>query len=144
MYAPSGRVSASTTTKKTAICVHPMAVISEPLRPEQRVPEVDGQEHGEREPDAVFEAHDAPPRRAQKRTYAHEPAKNATAASTSRKSIMPRCDASAMPETAPPPVRFSRRLLRALCEMQAAATRIVAGCRVTRLRPRWRSRASGC
>src|SRR5712691_5811101 len=98
MYAPSGRVSASTTAKKSAIWVHPTAVMSEPLRPEQRVPEVDGEEHREREPDPVFEAHDAPPRRAQKRTYAHEPAKNATLASTSRKPIMPRCDAPAMPE----------------------------------------------
>src|SRR6266850_1697808 len=113
MYAPRGRVRASTTREKSAICIHPMAVMSEPFRPEQRVAEVDGQEHGEREPDPVFEAHGAPPSRAQKRTYAHEPAKNAALASTSSRSIMPRCSASAMPETAPSLVRFWRRLLRA-------------------------------
>src|SRR5712692_6235732 len=137
MYAPSGRVSASTTTKKSAICIHPMAVISEPFRPEQRVAEVDGEEHREREPDAVFEAHGAPPRRAQKRTYAHEPAKNATLASTSRKSIMPRCDAPAMPESvAPPPPSWRPLPACASCGMQAAAAGVVAGCKVTRLRPR--------
>src|SRR5438105_3492963 len=44
MYEPSGLVSARTTTKKTPICAHPMAVMSEPLRPDQRVDEVDGEQ----------------------------------------------------------------------------------------------------
>src|SRR5712664_527499 len=103
MYAPIGRVSASTTRKKSAIWVHPTAVISESLRPEQRVGQVDGEQHGQSEPDAVFEVHGASPRRSQKRTYAHEIAKNATVPSTRKRSIMARCGASAMPEAAPPP-----------------------------------------
>src|SRR5207302_6992848 len=111
MYAPRGRVRTSTATKKSAIWVHPMAVISESLRPEQRVSQVDDQKHREREPDAVFQVHGAPPRRAQKRTYAHETAKNPTVSSTSTRSIMPRPGASPVPGTPPPrgrPWRSSR------------------------------------
>src|SRR4051812_13003977 len=97
MYAPRGLASASTTAKNSAIWPPPMAVISEPLGPEQGVSEVGREKNGDRQPDAIVEVHGAPPRRAQKRTYVQEMAKNATAAVTSRRSIMPRCGAWAMP-----------------------------------------------
>src|SRR4051812_45879095 len=86
MYAPSGFVSASTARKKTPIWIHPIAVMSEPLRPDQRVDEVDSEEDRSAERDRQLERHGAPPRPAQKRTWAQQAAKKAAVARTRRRS----------------------------------------------------------
>src|SRR5882672_8733253 len=95
MYAPRGRVRASTTREKSAICIHPMAVMSEPFRQEQQIDHAAVQ--------CIRHAGDG------------------SAA----------CAALATVAACAP------------CEMQAAATRMVASGRVGRWRQRWKSDIAG-
>ncbi|HSV12981.1 MAG TPA: hypothetical protein VLI90_01880, partial [Tepidisphaeraceae bacterium] len=57
MKTPSGFVSASTNAKNSRIWSHPLAVMSEPLGPQERVHEVREQEHGNDDSRDEFERH---------------------------------------------------------------------------------------
>src|SRR5258708_7602807 len=58
MYTPSGLVIARITARNTAICIHPLVVISEVLRFQQRIQQVDHQSGTYDQHDDRFSIHD--------------------------------------------------------------------------------------
>ena len=57
MKTPIGLVTRKTSTRKNAICNHPLIVMSELLRTQERVHEIDGREHTDCEHNHRFHAH---------------------------------------------------------------------------------------
>src|ERR1035438_7148948 len=57
MKTPSGLVTARTRRKKTAICSHPLAVISEFLRSQECVHQIDAHQNTDGEHDYRFQTH---------------------------------------------------------------------------------------
>src|SRR5262249_5788539 len=79
MKTPRGLVTRNTSTRKNKIWNHPLIVMSEFLRAQQRIDEVNRRQHTDREHDHRFRTHINSPylTRSQKCTYAIDNAKNA-------------------------------------------------------------------
>src|SRR5215469_950269 len=90
MKTPIGLVTTNTSTRKNRICSHPLIVMSELLRAQQCVDEVNRCQHTDCEHDHRFHVHFDSPyfTRSQKCTYAIANAKNAIVTSIHTMSCM--------------------------------------------------------